>query len=421
MKHVINTIFITFFCFGLFAQTQSAKLKKEQKKLEKKISNTKNLLKKVSSSREASLNELKLIENQIDSREALLRVYDDQVKMAEIYIKERKAKVDALRIRMEKLKAQYKEMVLYAYKNRNKNGRMMFILSSDNYYEAQKRNKYLKSVSSLHQKQVALITQDQLKINEEIKQIEIEKENKQSALAQKRIERAEIESDRIQKETVLAEIKKREGVLLAEIKKNEIKKQEIKRRITEAIQNELAEIERKRREAERRKRAALKKSGEDVKTANLSFIDESSEGKIISNKFQNNKGSLPWPISRGSITERFGKNQHPTLSGVYTNNNGIDISCPEGSIIRAVFEGEVTSVFTIPGSGKVVILKHGNFRTVYSNLKETRVSAGNRVSTKQALGVVLNENGDLGVLHFEVHQVSGSSTKSLNPSLWIDR
>ena len=169
MKHVINTILITFFCFGLFAQTQSAKLKKEQKKLEKKISNTKNLLKKVSSSRETSLNELKLIENQIESREALLRVYDDQVKMAEIYIKERKAKVDALRIRMEKLKAQYKEMVLYAYKNRNKNGRMMFILSSDNYYEAQKRNKYLKSVSSLHQKQVALITQDQFKINEEIK------------------------------------------------------------------------------------------------------------------------------------------------------------------------------------------------------------------------------------------------------------
>ena len=421
MKHVINTILISFFCFGLFAQTQSAKLKKEQKKLEKKISNTKSLLKKVSSSREASYNELKLIENQIDSREALLRVYDNQVKMADVYIKERKEKVDALRIRMEKLKAQYKEMVIYAYKNRNKNGRMMFILSSDNYYEAQKRNKYLKSVSSLHQKQVALITQDQLKINEEIKQIEIEKVNKQTALAQKRIEREEIESDRIQKESVLAEIKKKEGVLLAEIEKNEIKKQEIKRRITEAIQKELAEIERKRREAERRKREEAKKNGENVTTVDVSFIDESSEGKIISKKFQNNKGSLPWPISKGSITERFGKNQHPTLNGVYTNNNGIDISCPEGAVVRAVFEGEVTSVFSIPGAGKVVILKHGNFRTVYSNLKETRVSAGNQVSTKQALGVVLNENSDLGVLHFEVHQVSGASTKSLNPSLWIDR
>ena len=210
MRHVINTILVSFFCFGLFAQTQSSKLKKEQKKLEKKISNTKSLLKKVSSSREASFKELKLIENQIDSREALLRVYDNQVKMADVYIQERKEKVEALQLRMEKLKAQYREMVLYAYKNRNKSGRMMFILSADNYYEAQKRNKYLKSVSSLHQKQVALITQDQIKINEEIKQIEIEKQNKQVALTQKRMEREEIESDRIQKEIVLAEIKKKE-------------------------------------------------------------------------------------------------------------------------------------------------------------------------------------------------------------------
>lgn len=421
MKHAINTILISLFCFGLVAQTQSVKLKKEQKKLEKKISNTKSLLQKVSSSREASFNELKLIENQIDSREALLRVYDNQVKMADVYIQEKKEKVEALTIRMEKLKAQYKEMVLYAYKNRNKSGRMMFILSADNYYEAQKRNKYLKSVSSLHQKQVALITQDQLKINEEIKQIEIEKKNKQVTLTQKRIEREQIELDRIQKETVLIEIKKKEGVLIAEIEKNERKKQEIKRRITEAIKKELAEIERKRREAEKRKRDAAIKNGEDVSRVDLSFTDESSEGKIISNKFQNNKGSLPWPVSKGSITERFGKNQHPTLKGVYTNNDGIDISCPQESIIRAVFEGEVTSVFTIPGAGKVVILKHGNFRTVYSNLKETKVSAGTRISTKQPLGVVLNEESDLGVLHFEVHQVSGASTKSLNPSLWIDR
>ena len=105
--------------------------------------------------------------------------------MADVYIQERKEKVEALQLRMEKLKAQYREMVLYAYKNRNKSGRMMFILSADNYYEAQKRNKYLKSVSSLHQKQVALITQDQIKINEEINQIEIEKQKYQAHFIEK--------------------------------------------------------------------------------------------------------------------------------------------------------------------------------------------------------------------------------------------
>ena len=184
---------------------------------------------------------------------------------------------------------------------------------------------------------------------------------------------------------------------------------------------ELEEIERKRREAERRRREAAIKNGEDVKTPNTSFNDQSSEGKIISKNFQNNRGALPWPVSQGSITEKFGRNQHPTLSGVYTNNNGIDISCPSNSKIRAIFNGEVTSVFTIPGSGKVVILKHGNYRTVYSNLKETTVSKGDKMGTKENLGTVISEDSSIGLVHFEIHLVSGTTTKSLNPSLWIDR
>jgi septal ring factor EnvC (AmiA/AmiB activator) len=297
----------------------------------------------------------------------------------------------------------------------------MFILSADSYYEAQKRNKYLKSVASLHKKQVALITQDQLKINEEIEEIEIEKKNKEETLIQKRIEREKIESDRTKKREVLASIQKEESVLRDVIKKNEIKKQEIKRKINEVIKKELEEIERKRREAERRRREAAIKNGEDVKTPNTSFNDQSSEGKIISKNFQNNRGALPWPVSQGSITEKFGRNQHPTLSGVYTNNNGIDISCPSNSKIRAIFNGEVTSVFTIPGSGKVVILKHGNYRTVYSNLKETTVSKGDKVGTKENLGTVISEDSSIGLVHFEIHLVSGTTTKSLNPSLWIDR
>ena len=183
----------------------------------------------------------------------------------------------------------------------------------------------------------------------------------------------------------------------------------------------MEEIERKRREAERRRREAAIKNGENASSTKPSFTDQSSDGKISSKKFQNNRGALPWPVTQGSITEKFGRNQHPTLRGVYTNNNGIDISCPSNSKIRAIFEGEVTSVFTIPGSGKVVILKHGNYRTVYSNLKETSVSKGDKVGTKKQIGMILSDGNSLGVLHFELHLVSGTTTKSLNPSLWIDR
>ena len=220
---------------------------------------------------------------------------------------------------------------------------------------------------------------------------------------------------------VLEKIQNEESVLIAEIRKNEIKKQAIKKKIDDVIRRELEEIERKRKEAERRRREAAKQNGQDISSTTPNFTDQSSEGKISSKKFQNNRGALPWPVAKGSITEKYGKNQHPSLRGVYTNNNGIDISCPSNSLVRSIFEGEVTSVFTIPGSGKVVIIKHGNYRTVYSNLKETRVSKGDKVSTKQQIGTILSEGNTLGILHFELHLVSGTSTKSLNPALWIDR
>ena len=373
-------------------------------------------MKKVTSSRKESLSELQLINNQIDSREKLLRLYDSQVLLAEGTIRQKQEEIDALKARVEKLKEQFKAMVLHAYKSRNKNGQMMFVLSAENYYEAQKRNKYLKNITSLHKKQVAIITVNQNKITAEIAAVELEKERKQSLLSQKRIERQDIEVDREKKEAVLAKIKQQESSLLSEIKTNQVKRRALKAKIADVIKRELAEIERKRKEAERKRREE-NPSSEKMP----SFADESSEGKLISKSFEKNRGTLPWPVISGAVTEGFGKNKHPSLKEVYTNNNGIDIACRSGSVIRAIFSGQVTAVFPIPGAGKVIILKHGNYRTVYSNLKESFVSIGDEVNTKTEIGVVLAPEDALGLLHFEVHLVSGMATKSLNPSLWIDR
>ena len=146
----------------------------------------------------------------------------------------------------------------------------------------------------------------------------------------------------------------------------------------------------------------------------------STEGAAIGKSFETNRGRLPWPVDNGSVTEKFGRNYHPTLSGIEWNNNGIDITCNTGSRVRAVFEGEVTTVFSVPGAGKVVIVKHGAYRTVYGNLAETFVGVGSKVSTKQAIGTLLNDNG-VSVCHFEVHQVVGVNPVTLNPSLWIGR
>lgn len=448
MKSVIS--FLLVFCSSIivFGQGTSTQLKREQQKLEKKIANTKSLLNKVKSNTEASLNELRLIDNQIKSREALVRIFDNQVRVAEIKMIEKKQEINRLNKRLEDLKRQYKSMIIYAYKHRNNYGKIMFILSANNYNEALKRNRYLKKAAAVQLKQRALIKQHQQLIDKEIKSISQEKESKVLAMEEKKKEREQIEKDKINKEISYGKFKKEEQKLYDQLQADERKKQELKRKIDSAIKNEIAaETERQRKEEERKRKAAEEKKrkaneakkGDKPKTntppVNESdpFLDdvpdkkseyaykESPEGTAIGRSFESNRGRLAWPVGNGSITERYGVNAHPTLKGVTTNNNGIDITCSKGSTVRAVFEGEVTSVFSITGAGKVVIIKHGSYRTVYSNLQETYVKIGSQVSTKQSIGVLQEADGNISICHFEVHSVASGITKSLNPSLWIGR
>src|SRR5690606_11823288 len=128
---------------------------------------------------------------------------------------------------------------------------------------------------------------------------------------------------------------------------------------------------------------------------------ETKESELLSKNFEGNRGRLPWPVEKGTITENFGKNPHPTLKDAYTDNRGIDISAPKNAQVRAVFEGEVTSVLNIPGAGKVIILKHGNYRTVYTNLQDSYVKTGDKVTTKMVIGSLLvTDKQSTSVAHF---------------------
>ena len=453
MKSAINLVVLLLFFGFVNGQTSSDKLKKEQQKLEKKISNTKVLLNKVKSSSQASLNEIKLIDNQIKSRESLVRVFDNQVRVAEIKMVEKKQEVNQLKTRLIQLKKQYKSMLLYAYKHRNNYGKIMFILSSDNYNEASKRTKYLRKVAAIQKKQMALILHNRSLIHKELNQIKEEKETKTKALEEKKLEREQIAKDKVSKEKTYQKFKLEEQKLYAQLKEDERKKEELKQKINAAIRADIArqEAERARKEAEtikKREADAKKKKEQDElarknkekekgKTSSTTTTPEktpekepeetkapvfveTSEGSVAGKNFESNKGRLPAPVSSGSIVESFGRNAHPTLPDVYTNNNGVDYACSKGANVRAIFEGEVTSVFSITGAGKVVIIKHGNYRSVYSNLKETFVSIGSKVSTKQAIGSLMTD-GNVSICHFEIHQIISGVPKCLNPQLWVGR
>jgi len=439
MKSVISLFLIFIICSVAHGQVKSEKLQKEQKIIEKKISQTKALLDKVKNNAKNSFTELKLLDKQIKNREELVRIYDGQVRVAEIKVIEKENEIKQLVTRLDNLKKQYKKMIFFAYKNRNKAGRLMFLLSSNSYNEAQKRNLYLKKVANLQRKQVGLIKQHQGLINDEIVSIKEEKTSKEIALNEKKSEREKIEYDKSLKEKSHLKFKQEEDKLYALLKEDEKKKTELKSRINAAIKAEIAaanEVERKK-EAERalaEQAAAAKKETKkkDVKSDVVTtekkkepektvkpVLPISSEGSIAGKNFEANKGRLPSPVSNGTITEKYGKNPHPTLAGVFTNNNGIDITCIANSKARAVFEGVVSAVINVNGAGKVVIIKHANFRTVYSNLQESSVKLGDKISSKQEIGTIMLDNGSVSIFHFEIHMVVGLDTQSLNPSLWI--
>lgn len=436
MKNVISIVLLLCMAQQAYAQQDQNQLKREQQKLEKRISNTKKLLNKVKNNSQASLNEIRLIENQIKSREALVNLFDNQVRSAEMKIVQKKMEIKRLRAKLTQLKQQYRKMFLYAYKHRGNYNKVMYLLAASDYNEALRRNRYLKKVAAVQQKQAALIKQHQQLIFKEINQIDSEKLIKQQALEEKKQERQLIENDKSKKEKSYQKFKKEEQALIAQLKEDERKKIQLKKQIDAAIRADIAKEQAREaaREAEIAKtttKSPPKSQGTTTTTSSPKATTPSvapkvvatpisTEGAAIGKSFETNRGRLPWPVDNGSVTERFGRNYHPTLSGVEWNNNGIDITCNRGSKVRAVFEGEVTTVFSVPGAGKVVIIKHGAYRTVYGNLSETFVGVGSKVSTKQAIGTLLNDGG-VSVCHFEVHQVVGASPVTLNPSLWIGR
>jgi septal ring factor EnvC (AmiA/AmiB activator) len=433
---ILVFIYLIVFSGSVFAQTKSEKLKKEQVKIEKRIKNTKSLLDKTKNKAQSSLQELELVEAQISTRETLVKNFDEQVRAAEFEMIGKANDIKHIQERQKSLKKQYRQMLLHAFKNRNKLGKLMFVFSAHSYTEALHRNNYLEKMKEIEKTQFQLLQKNQEIVQGEYVQISSEKTTKELALNEKIKEKELIEQDKQLKEELYQILKKEEETLRSNLAKDEKEKQVLKTKINTAIQDELkkssssskktkSKTKKKDSSKETKKTTATKDKKETAttpkKTEEVVYV-ETPESSSLGSNFSGNKGKLPFPVANGTITEKFGTNPHPTIKNVFTNNNGVDISTAKNATVRSVFDGEVSSVLTIPGAGKVIIIKHGNYRTVYSNLRECYVSVGTKVSTKQSIGSLLtHESGSVSIAHFEIHLVSGGNIQCLNPSLWLSR
>jgi septal ring factor EnvC (AmiA/AmiB activator) len=381
------------------AQSKEA-LQDKKRKLQEEINYTNQLLKETEKTKRTSLNQLSQLSKKISSREQLIGAMEEEIQFLNDSILGREAKVDSLELSLKELKAEYAEMIRNAYKNRSSYDRMMFIFSAENFNQAFKRLKYFQQYAQYRQTQASNIEKTQESIDAQIRMLEAIKKSKQGLLKAKLNERNTLAQEKNQKENVVQDLQGKEKQLRKELKA----KESAARKIEAAIEKIIAEEIRKAKEA-------AKKAGESEKGFPMT-----PEARELSNNFVANKGKLPWPVAEGVITGQFGEHQHPTLKDVKVQNNGIDISTKKGNFGRSVFEGTVSKIIIIPGEGKAVLIRHGEYFTLYSYFKEVYVSAGTKVDTKQDLGLLITDNdGSSSSMHFEIWK----GMSKLNPESWV--
>jgi septal ring factor EnvC (AmiA/AmiB activator) len=426
--------------------TQSNKLIKELESkrgaLQKQIAETESLLKTTKKDVGSQLNGLAALSGQIEERKRYINSINKDVDAIgdELYKLERQLGV--LRKDLADKKKKYESSVQYLYKNKSIEEKLMFIFSADNLTKMYRRLRYVREYATYQRLQGEEILKKQEQINRKRAELQQVKAAKESLLKERESEKAKLEVQEKEKRTLVANLKKKQQGLQSEIRRKKTEANRLNARIDRLIAEEIEKARKRaeeeaRREAEARRKAAEAKSTSKESEAKKSDSRKSSssrksaaekpmesysmsrEDRELSGNFANNRGRLPMPIS-GSyiITSHYGEYAVEGLRNVKLDNKGIDIQGRPGAQARAIFDGKVAAVFQLNGLFNVLI-RHGNYISVYCNLSSASVKQGDNVSTKQSIGQVFSDMSDSGrtVLHFQLRR----EKEKLNPEPWLNR
>ncbi len=442
--YLISTIFIVMFFVGNYSlsaqNNDKTTLQNKYSKLQSEIKDTEELLNSTKKKKENSLSELKLLNRKIDVREQVINNIAQQMHSVNEELNETTSAINAMQSDMSELKKQYAQMVYYTYLNDQDYKPLHFIFSSNSINEAFQRVQYIRSFHSFRKEQITAIEEISESLTNKLNKIAQEKEEKESLLTKEEKEKKQLDAEKAKKDDAVKKLQSQEKDLKKQIDKKKKDAAALKNKIQSIIAEEIKkEKEKAAAEAARIKEAEAKKAAEQkttttgtttkttetttAKTEEKATTEKVNLGltpemQLISKNFVGNKGKLPWPVERGTITERFGKHPHPVLKDVIVENNGIDIATTEGTAVRSIFDGEVVNVIFNPAFQKGVIIKHGEYYSVYTNLENVTVKAGDKVTTKQKIGTAW-EDPEEGKT--EVHLEIWKNTVILDPALWISK
>ncbi len=396
MKLLLVTGICILLIFSGFSQSID-ELQRKKQEAENEIKYTTRLLNEVQKNQKLSLNRVQLLNNQIEKRNAVVSTIKSEIDIYQEFIDNNTLAIRLMNNDIKEIKKEYAELVRSAYRNRNAYDEILLLLSADNVNQAFRRHLYMKHYSAYRQNQAKVIGAIQQVLNQKAVTLEQQKLIKLQLLTDVKKETQQLAQEKTQKNNEIQKLQKEQQSLRRKLQQQ----REIEQRLEKEIQKIIEE--------EARKSKATGGTGFEL----------TPEQKLVGDSFVQNKKRLPWPVERGVITERFGINQHPVLSNVQTRNNGISISTEAGAKVRSVFNGEVSRVFAITGGNTAVIIRHGKYLTVYSNLREVTVKKGDKVSTKQTIGTIYTDSDDdnKSILKFQIWL----ENQKLNPEDWIGR
>lgn len=412
--NLLKSIFFLFaFCFAAEALAQSSsELKRQKEALTREIESLNRSLNQTANNKNLSLKEIRALNAQIRLRERKISVINSEVKLLDNQISENSNTVRSLQSQLVKLKKEYAAMVLFAFRNQSSYSKLMFIFASQDFNQAYKRLKYLQQFSEYRKKQARYIEGTQNDLNHKITELDKNKKEKNNLLTDQQKERKTLAVQKNSKSKVLSSLTSQEKKLKQELTQKQRESARLNRAIQNAINREIEEA-RKRAEAEAAKAGNKDGSPSRNIASGSSILAATPESAKLSSDFLGSRGNLPWPVTSGMIIEDFGN--HTIGRNVTVENNGVDIKTAPGSAVRAVFGGEVAAVQNISGS-YAVLIRHGEYFTVYSNLKSVSVSRGQKVSLKQNIGVVITDPVDgTTEVHFEVRK----GATPMNPAGWL--
>lgn len=386
------------FPYAQEASEQQKQLEEQRLRLKKEIKQINSLLFTNTKTRKNALTEVEDLQVKLNVRTELIKITNQQANLLTRRIKLNQRSISDQQNDLEQLKAEYAKIIQKSYASKSLLNRLMFLFSSESFLQAYKRIQYLKQYARYRRKQGKAITEktNLLKqLNETLKE---EKATKLALIEENRAVQEQLGKERKQQEALIKTLKRKERTLAAQISKKERERKVIDREINRLIREAIAASNR-----------VAGKSGK--KTFELT-----PEAKLIATNFQANKGRLPWPLEKGVVIQGFGRQRHPVVKTTTIQSNGVILATEPSAQVRSVFEGEVMSVIVIKGSNPSVLIRHGNFITLYTNLAKLYVKKGEKVKAKQAIGEVFtNRQTGKTQLQFGIF----NNVKALNPKDWV--